>query len=154
MQDGATAHTSTILLDYLNEIFGKEIIFQRYRDVKDCRQSWPALSLDLNPCYYFLWGYMKSAFYRSKPVDMNVLLKHTSRVVKKIIEEINGHVINNLIVQFKPGKQMMARHLENVINYWNDASETNSSFYSNICKNRLFDIFIPFFTEKNLLSLF
>ena len=40
MQDGATAHTTNIVIDYLNETF----ISRRYPEVKNCGQFWPAHS--------------------------------------------------------------------------------------------------------------
>ncbi len=84
--------------------------------MKDLGQSWPAHSPDLNPCDYFLWGYLKSTVYRPKPVDTDMLLKNIKRDVKKISEEMCGRVINNFIVRVKQGKLMKGRHLENVIN--------------------------------------
>ncbi len=117
MQDGATPHTSNIVLDYLHETFGDKVISRRYPEVKDLGQSWPAHSPDLNPCDYFLWGYLKSTVYRPKPVDTDMLLKNIKRDVKKISEEMCGRVINNFIVRVKQGKLMKGRHLENVINY-------------------------------------
>ena len=50
---GATAHTSNILIDYLNETFGDKVVSRRYLEVKNCGQSWPTHSPDLNPYDYF-----------------------------------------------------------------------------------------------------
>ena len=49
-QDGATAHTVRILMDFLREVFPRRLISLR-GDV-----NWPALSPDLAPCDYLLWG--------------------------------------------------------------------------------------------------
>jgi inhibitor of nuclear factor kappa-B kinase subunit alpha len=117
MQDGATAHTSNTVLEYLHEIFGDKVISRRYPEVNDCGQSWPAHSPDLNPCDYFLWGFLKSVVYRPKPVDTDMLLKNIKREVKKISVEMCGNVIKNFIVRVRQGNLSKGRHLENVINY-------------------------------------
>ncbi|XP_053385765.1 uncharacterized protein LOC128550550 [Mercenaria mercenaria] len=117
MQDGATAHTSNIVLDYLHETFGDKVTSRRYPEVKDCGQSWPAHSPDLNPCDYFLWGYLKSAVYRPKPADTDMLLKNINWEVKKISEEMCGNVTNNFVVRVKQGKLIKGRHIEKVIHY-------------------------------------
>ena len=49
-QDGATAHTARISMDFLREVFPRRLISLR-GDV-----NWPALSPDLATCDYLLWG--------------------------------------------------------------------------------------------------
>ena len=117
MQDGATAHTSNIVLEYLNDTFKEKVISRRYPEVHECGQFWPAHSPDLNPCDYFLWGYLKSKVYKPKPVDTEMLLRNIKREVKKISGDTCKRVIDNFIERVKQGKLMKGRHLENVINY-------------------------------------
>ena len=117
MQDGATAYTSNIVLDYLHEIFGDKVLSRRYPEVKNCGQSWPAHSPDLNPCDYFLWGYLKACAYRPKQLDTDMLLRNIKGEVKKISQETCRHVIKNFILRIRQGKLLKGRHLENVINY-------------------------------------
>jgi hypothetical protein len=54
MQDGATAHTVTYSRNVLNEVFGDRLI---------SRGLWPARSLDLNPCDFYMLGNQKDTVY-------------------------------------------------------------------------------------------
>jgi len=40
------------------------IWFQEYFE---CEWSWPPCSPDMNPCHYFLWGYLKNQMYCTNP---------------------------------------------------------------------------------------
>lgn len=57
MHDGAPAHYSHIVTDYLNTTYGHRWV-GRNGPVK-----WPPRSPDLTPLDYFLWGWMKSLVY-------------------------------------------------------------------------------------------
>ena len=60
-QGGATAHTARATMSVLWEIFPQHVI-SRVGDV-----PLPARSPDLSVCDYFLWGYLKSRVFISKP---------------------------------------------------------------------------------------
>jgi hypothetical protein len=53
-QDGATAHTASSSLQFLEDIFGNRII---------SRGIWPAPSPDLTPPEYYLWGAPEGKVY-------------------------------------------------------------------------------------------
>ena len=117
MQDGATPHTATNVLDALYEKFGDRVISRKYPEAKDCGVTWPAYSPDLNPCDFFLWGYLKSLVYKPKPTDTSMLLRNIRREVRKISVDICANVINSFKERVRVGKLQKGRHLENVINY-------------------------------------
>ena len=73
-QDGATAHTSRNAIKTLKEMFPNHLISMR-GDI-----GWPPRSPDLNPCDYFLWGYLKSKVYTQRP-----------RSVEELKDAINNH---------------------------------------------------------------
>ena len=52
-QDGATAHTSNLSLNYLRGQFPGRVLSNRGD------QDWPARSPDLTVCDFYLWGYLK-----------------------------------------------------------------------------------------------
>lgn len=56
--DGAPAHYSRSVKDYLNNRFGSRWIG------RGGSVSWPARSPDLTPLDFFLWGYVKNEVYR------------------------------------------------------------------------------------------
>ena len=48
---------------------------------------WPPRSPDLNPCDYFLWGYLKSVVYYPLPKTILELKANIEREMKKISKE-------------------------------------------------------------------
>jgi inhibitor of nuclear factor kappa-B kinase subunit alpha len=117
MQDGATPHTANKVLDMLHDTFDERVISRRYPEVKQCGVTWPAHSPDLNPCDFFLWGYLKSVVYKPRPTDTAMLLKQIRREVKKISVDTCARVIENFKQRVREGKRQKGRHLENVMNY-------------------------------------
>lgn len=66
-QDGAPPHYSLVVREYLNEVFPNRWVGRRGP------MEWPARSPDLTPLDFFLWGYLKSRVYYSKPRDLEEL---------------------------------------------------------------------------------
>lgn len=52
-QDGATPHTATRVLEWLDDTFSGRYLSHR------TEKPWPPYSPDLNPLDFFLWGYLK-----------------------------------------------------------------------------------------------
>jgi len=77
-QDGATAHTSNSVQQWLLEKFSKKFIDKK---------KWPPRSPDLNPCDYFLWGYLKRVAYDPLPKTLDDLKENICREIKKISKE-------------------------------------------------------------------
>ena len=50
MHDWTTPHTTYMVLDALYEKFGDKVSLRKYQQGKKCVVTWPAHSLDLNPC--------------------------------------------------------------------------------------------------------
>jgi hypothetical protein len=72
-QDGASPHTSKKAQNYLRSKFGEKFIDKK---------KWPPRSPDLNPCDYFLWGYLKSRVYNPLPKDLDDLKANIEREIK------------------------------------------------------------------------
>lgn len=58
---------------------------------------WPPRSPDLNPCDFFLWGYLKSVVYNPLPKTLQELKINIEREIKKINVEILEKLFSNLI---------------------------------------------------------
>lgn len=67
MQDGAPAHYSLTVREYLEERFPQKWI-GRAGTI-----AWPARSPDLTPCDFFLWGYLKSFVYQQRIENVDQL---------------------------------------------------------------------------------
>jgi len=86
-QDGASAHTAGMVQDWLKVKFGNRFFTKDF---------WPPRSPDLNPCDYFLWGYLKSLVYVPFPKTLNDLKQNIEREVRKISPDLLKSVFVNL----------------------------------------------------------
>lgn len=68
MQDGAPPHYHREVRNYLNQAYPNRWI-SRAGPI-----AWPARSPDLNPCDYFLWGYVKNEVYQGDIVENEMVL--------------------------------------------------------------------------------
>jgi len=67
-QDGATAHMAVISSIAALRCLFPERAISRFGDV-----TWPLRSPDLTTSDFFLWGYLKSKVYSTRPTDLNGL---------------------------------------------------------------------------------
>ena len=57
--------------------------------------SWPPRSLDLNPCDFYLWGYLKSVVYSPLPKTLEDLKENITREIRKISKDtLNSSFLN------------------------------------------------------------
>ena len=66
MPDGAPPHWGLQVRERLNETL-------RWMGRGSPNMLWPTRSLNLTPCDYFMWGLLKSKFYKSKPTTIQDL---------------------------------------------------------------------------------
>jgi hypothetical protein len=85
-QDGATPHSAKIVQDWLKSKFGDFFLD---------KTKWPPRSPDLNPCDFFLWGYLKQRVYKPIPKTLDELKVNIEREIKKINEEMLKNVFEN-----------------------------------------------------------
>ena len=78
-QDGATPHTANVVQQYLSETFKQKFIEKK---------RWPPRSPDLNPCDFFLWGYLKQRAYKPLPKTLEDLKCNITREINKLPTEI------------------------------------------------------------------
>ena len=90
MQDGALPHRTNEVLDFLDEHFPNRVLGL------GCRGKgidWPPYSPDLNPCDFFLWGYLKDKVYAAKPATIEELKAAITREINAIDRETLKNVI-------------------------------------------------------------
>jgi hypothetical protein len=63
-QDGATAHTAEISMQVLKTMFPGRLV-TLFGDI-----TWPAHSHDILVPDYFLWGYVRSKVYETRPANI------------------------------------------------------------------------------------
>lgn len=77
-QDGAPAHRCNLVQKWLTDKFGDKFIN---------KDLWPPRSPDLNPCDFFLWGYLKDRVYSPLPKNLDDLKANIENEIKKISKE-------------------------------------------------------------------
>ena len=108
-QDGATAHTSRRSMRILREMFPGHLISLR-GDI-----GWPARSPDLNPCDFFLWGYLKSKVYTHRPRSIEQLKDAICQEIAAIPHEMTRQVIDNFHERLQQCVENNCKHLTDVI---------------------------------------
>lgn len=86
-QDGASPHKATIVQNWLKSKFHDKFVDKK---------KWPPRSPDLNPCDFFLWGYLKSLVYNPLPKTLDDLKANIEREIKKINVQIFKSTFENL----------------------------------------------------------
>ena len=78
---------------------------------------WPAYSPDLNPCDFFLWGYLKSKVYRDPiPETLEDLKDNIRREIRKINASILDKVYDNVLVRLQRVLGQRGAWIEYLIN--------------------------------------
>jgi len=65
-------------------MFGSYVLLNRFPESFGCGWSWPPCSRDMNPCDYFLWGYLKEPVYRTTPYTTQELQAEIETVADEI----------------------------------------------------------------------
>lgn len=89
-QDGAPAHYSLIVRQFLDEAFPQRWLGRCGPYV------WPARSPDLTPLDFFVWGYLKNEVYKRKPETIQQLKDFICQEAAKI----DGEMCQNAIKSF------------------------------------------------------
>ena len=88
-QDRTTANTSRRAMGILREMFPGHLISLR-SDI-----GWPARSPNLNPCNFFLWGYIKSRICSNCPQSIEQLKNAICLEITAISHEMIRRVLDN-----------------------------------------------------------
>ena len=112
-QDGAPPHCSREAIGWLTKKFDEDRLISRNSSF-----AWPPYSPDLNPCDYFLWGYLKSKVYCDPyPVTTEQLKKNITRECRKISKETVRAVINNFNSRIQFVLTKKGSWFEQILNY-------------------------------------
>ncbi len=82
MQDGASPNTAKKTMDLLEKYFGGKIISIKSEDI------WPPHSPDLNPCDYFLWGFLKYRIFSDNIENVSILKERIKQKCAEISEDL------------------------------------------------------------------
>jgi hypothetical protein len=96
-------------MSVLQEMFPQHVIF------RGGNVPWPARSPDLSACDFFLWGYLKSIVFISKPRTVAELKQSIKEEIATIPEQMTHWVMENLGVRLKKCLRNGGRHLSGVL---------------------------------------
>lgn len=97
MQDGALPHRTNDVFQSLDEHFSGRVIGLGYPTKFNGGLDWPPYSPDLNPCDFFLWGYLKDRVYKESPSNLDDL----KATIQREIAAIDTSTLQNVIKGFE-----------------------------------------------------
>ena len=65
--------------------------------------KWPPKSPDLNPCDFFLWGYLKSKVYNPQPKTLEDLKQNIRNKIETLKRPLIESTFNNMKKKTKIG---------------------------------------------------
>ena len=106
---GATPHTTNDSLAWLRERFKDRLISRK------CEIEWAAHSPDLNPPYFYLWGYLKDNVHEKNPQTIGELKAAITAKIREIPKEECVRVIDNFARRMQVCLQRRGCHLEHIL---------------------------------------
>lgn len=108
-QDGAPAHNSRIVANYLNERYGENWLGT------NGPIRWPARSPDLTPLDFSIWGYLKEKVYVSPPPSLEVLENRIRRAIESISEQHLRNLLTENIRRIMLCQEQGGQRIEHLI---------------------------------------
>lgn len=115
MQDGARPHRTTAVFEFLEEYFSERVIALHYSRVTGIGMDWPPYSPDLNPCDFFLWGYLKDTVYSRNPQTLEQLQQFICEACASISVETLQRVTSNFILRLRHVIAVKGGHIETIV---------------------------------------
>ena len=98
-QDGAKPHQARMVMEWLDSIFGDQMLA-----IKSIRgDMWAPYSPDMNPCDFFLWGFLKEKVYQPLPKNMTAL----KRKIKTELDKIPEFMVKKAILAMRKRANLM-----------------------------------------------
>ena len=86
-QDGAKPHTANSNMDYLDGIFGPNMLALKSRQ----GEAWAPSSPDMSACDFWLWGHLKEKVYKPMPTSMaqlkNRIVEEMGKIPPEMVKE-------------------------------------------------------------------
>ena len=108
MQDGANPHVSGKSLSWLHEHFGERLISRR------TDTQWSPHSPDLNPCDFYLWGFLKDTIFKTHFKDVKTLKLAIRRAAKAIPRSTCNAAAQNFKARIQMCLNNKGAHIEHL----------------------------------------
>ncbi|GBM69974.1 hypothetical protein AVEN_142995-1 [Araneus ventricosus] len=110
MQDGAPLHIATPVKQLLNLHFGNDRIISRHFPT-----AWPPQSPDLNPCDFWLWGYLKAVVYGGPIANLAELKNCITQHIHNITTETLRSVVEHVVLRFQLKGENAGQRMEHFL---------------------------------------
>ena len=77
--------------------------------------EWPARSPDLTSLDFFLWGYVKSIVYKTKPLDLAALKRRITLAIRSVTHDMLCNVRKNLYLKLGRCQDFHGEHFEHLL---------------------------------------
>jgi hypothetical protein len=106
---GATSHTAVFCMATVRRSFPQRVI-SRFGDV-----SWPPRSPDLTASDFFLWFYLKSKVYSTRPTDVGALKQKIREEIANISEETLREAMHSFSTRVRLCIQEVGSHIKYIV---------------------------------------
>lgn len=114
-QDGAPPHRTPDVFHTLYSMFNHKVISLQYQRIAPESIEWPPYSPDLNPCDFFLWGYLKDRVYHNgDTANLNQLKASITEKIEAISTDTLATVVDSFVERCRYIVATQGRHFENV----------------------------------------
>jgi hypothetical protein len=114
-QDGARPRTTPEVLEFLHSKFQHRILSNHFPQQFQYRFSWPPCSPDLNPCDYFLWGYLKDKVFSSAPRTLPELKERIKESCARVTRGMLTRIVENFVLCLQVVREFQGAHIKHVI---------------------------------------
>lgn len=115
MQDGALPHRTIEVFRVLDEHFTGRVLGLGYNSRHNGGMDWPPYSPDLNPCDFFLWGYLKDEVYCNNPKSIEELKAAIKHEVQNIDQDTLRNVVRGFETRLHAVVEQEGAHIENYL---------------------------------------
>ncbi|GBO00911.1 hypothetical protein AVEN_86610-1 [Araneus ventricosus] len=105
--DGAPPHIATPVKQLLNLHFENDRIISRHFPT-----AWPPRSPDLNPCDFWLWGYLEDVVYGGPIANLAELKNRIKQDIHNITTETLRSVVEHAVLRFQLIGENGGQHTE------------------------------------------
>ncbi|GBM36093.1 hypothetical protein AVEN_179092-1 [Araneus ventricosus] len=110
IQDGAPPHIATPVKQLLNLHFGNDRIISHHFPT-----AWPPRSPDLNPCDFWLWGYLKDVVYGGPITNLAELENRITQQIHNITTETFRCVVEHAVLRFQLIEENGGQNIEHFL---------------------------------------
>ena len=104
-----------MVLDFLYGTLDLRVMSHRFPERHDGGKLWPPHSLDINPCNFFLWGFLKEKVFQRRPENVAQLWAHILKLCRPLSEDLCRKVVTNARVRLQEVVRQNSGHIEYVL---------------------------------------